>query len=66
MAEDSLAQRLLAGDKRALARAITLVEYDDPAGWELVREVYPQDRATPRSSGSPGRRARASRRSSAR
>jgi len=39
--EDSLAQRLLAGDKRALARAITLVENDDPAGWELVREVYP-------------------------
>ena len=39
---DSLAQRLLAGDKRALARAITLVENDDPAGWELVREVYPQ------------------------
>jgi LAO/AO transport system kinase len=42
MAEDSLAQRLLAGDKRALARAITLVESDDPAGWELVREVYPK------------------------
>src|ERR687888_1283460 len=41
MAEQSLAQRLLAGDKRALARAITLVESDDPAGWELVREVYP-------------------------
>jgi LAO/AO transport system kinase len=39
---DSLARRLLAGDKRALARAITLVENDDPAGWELVREVYPQ------------------------
>jgi LAO/AO transport system kinase len=38
---DSLAQRLLAGDKRALARAITLVENDDPAGWELVKEVYP-------------------------
>ncbi len=37
----SLAQRLLAGDRRALARAITLVENDDPAGWELVREVYP-------------------------
>lgn len=37
----SLAQRLLAGDKRALARAITLVENDDPRGWELVREVYP-------------------------
>ena len=30
-----------AGDKRALARAITLVEDDDPEGWELVREVYP-------------------------
>jgi LAO/AO transport system kinase len=28
-------------DRRALARAITLVESDDPAGWELVREVYP-------------------------
>src|SRR3989441_8026900 len=40
-AEDTLAQRLLAGDKRALARAITLVESDDPAGWALVREVYP-------------------------
>jgi LAO/AO transport system kinase len=38
---DSLAQRLLDGDKRALARAITLVESDDPAGWDLVREVYP-------------------------
>jgi LAO/AO transport system kinase len=36
-----LAQRLLAGDKRALARAISLVENDDPAGWKLVREVYP-------------------------
>jgi LAO/AO transport system kinase len=39
--EKSLAERLLAGDKRALARGITLVEDDDPAGWELVREVYP-------------------------
>ena len=37
----SLAERLLDGDKRALARAITLVENDDPAGWDLVREVYP-------------------------
>ena len=42
MAERTLAQRLLDGDKRALARAITLVESDDPAGWELVREVYPK------------------------
>jgi GTPase len=38
----SLAERLLSGDKRALARAITLIESDDPAGWELVREVYPR------------------------
>jgi LAO/AO transport system kinase len=37
-----LAQRLLDGDKRALARGISLVENDDPAGWELVREVYPK------------------------
>jgi LAO/AO transport system kinase len=37
----TLAQRLLDGDKRALARAITLVENDDPRGWEIVREVYP-------------------------
>jgi LAO/AO transport system kinase len=36
-----LIERLLAGDKRALARAITLVEDDDPQGWELVRAAYP-------------------------
>jgi LAO/AO transport system kinase len=40
--DNTLAQRLLEGDKRALARAITLVENDDPEGWELVREVYPR------------------------
>jgi LAO/AO transport system kinase len=37
-----LAEPLLAGDKRALARAISLVEDDDPEGWALVREVYPR------------------------
>src|SRR5437763_2202917 len=41
-ADRDLAKRLLEGDKRALARAISLVENDDPAGWELVREVYPR------------------------
>jgi LAO/AO transport system kinase len=41
MAEPTLAQRLLDGDRRALARAITLVEDNRPEGWELVREVYP-------------------------
>src|SRR5918995_2311289 len=37
----SLAERLLAGDKRALARGISLVEDDEPEGCALVREVYP-------------------------
>jgi LAO/AO transport system kinase len=37
----TLAERLLAGDRRALARGISLVEDDRPEGWELVREVYP-------------------------
>src|ERR1700760_1709359 len=41
VADPTLARRLLDGDRRALARAITLVENDDPAGWELVREIYP-------------------------
>ncbi|MEX2253479.1 MAG: methylmalonyl Co-A mutase-associated GTPase MeaB, partial [Thermoleophilaceae bacterium] len=39
---DDLAERLLQGDKRALARAISLVENDDPEGWQLVRDVYPK------------------------
>src|SRR3954454_288138 len=38
----SLPERLLAGDKRALARGISLVEDDDPEGWELVRAIYPK------------------------
>ena len=41
MSAATLAQRLLDGDRRALARAISLVEDDRPEGWELVREVYP-------------------------
>jgi LAO/AO transport system kinase len=39
---DNLAERLLEGDRRALARAISLVENDDPEGWELVRAIYPK------------------------
>ena len=39
--QGDLAERLLAGDRRALARAISLVEDDRPEGWELVRAVYP-------------------------
>src|SRR5579862_6007906 len=41
-ADESLAQRLLAGDRRALARGISLVENDDPEGWALVKEIYPR------------------------
>src|SRR3978361_990816 len=37
-----LAERRTAGHKRALARAITLIESDDPAGWDRGREVYPR------------------------
>jgi LAO/AO transport system kinase len=40
-ASDALAQRLLGGDRRALARAISLVEDDRPEGWELVKQIYP-------------------------
>src|ERR1700760_4055158 len=39
--DPTLAQRLLDGDRRALARAISLVEDDRPEGWELVKEIYP-------------------------
>jgi LAO/AO transport system kinase len=41
-ADPDLAKRLVEGDKRALARGISLVEDDDPEGWDLVREVYPR------------------------
>jgi LAO/AO transport system kinase len=37
----SLAAGVRAGDKRALARAITLVENSDPLAYELVRDLYP-------------------------
>src|SRR5437764_13436308 len=40
--EQSLAERLLAGEKRALAKAISLVENHEPEGWELVRQIYPR------------------------
>jgi LAO/AO transport system kinase len=40
--DQPLAQRLLSGDRRALARAISLVENRDPAGDELVAELFPE------------------------
>src|ERR671930_65681 len=41
-AEASLAERVVAGDKRALARAISLVENRDPEGDLLVAELFPR------------------------
>ena len=38
---NSLTERFLAGDERALARAITLVETGNPAGQALLKEVRP-------------------------
>ncbi|HEY3050155.1 MAG TPA: methylmalonyl Co-A mutase-associated GTPase MeaB [Gaiellaceae bacterium] len=38
---ETLAAGVREGDRRALARAITLVENGDPLAYELVREVYP-------------------------
>ena len=37
----SLAERVLEGDPRAVARAISLIEDDAPAGAALVREIFP-------------------------
>jgi LAO/AO transport system kinase len=36
----TLAERVLAGDQRAIARAISLIEDDAPAGIELIRAVF--------------------------
>src|SRR4051794_3273270 len=41
-ATDSLAERLVAGDKRALARSISLGENRDPEGDRLVAELFPR------------------------
>src|SRR5882672_3369981 len=38
---ESLAAGVRAGDTRALARAISLVENSDPLAYELVRDIYP-------------------------
>jgi LAO/AO transport system kinase len=39
---ESLADGVRAGDRRALARAITLVENSDPLAYEVVRDLYPE------------------------
>jgi LAO/AO transport system kinase len=40
--QEPLAERVIAGDKRALARAISLVENRDPEGDRLVAELFPR------------------------
>jgi LAO/AO transport system kinase len=39
---ETLAAGIRSGDRRALARAITLVENSDPLAYELVADVYPE------------------------
>jgi LAO/AO transport system kinase len=39
---ETLAAGVRAGDTRALARAITLVENSDPLAYEVVRDIYPE------------------------
>src|SRR5215210_350801 len=39
---EALLEGVRSGDRRALARAITLVENSDPLAYELVRELYPE------------------------
>ena len=39
---ESLAAGVRAGDTRALARAITLVENSEPLAYEVVKELYPE------------------------
>lgn len=38
---EALVEGVRGGDRRALARAITLVESSDPLSYELIRELYP-------------------------
>jgi len=37
-----LAERVIAGDPRGIARAISLIEDESPAGADVVRELYPR------------------------
>jgi LAO/AO transport system kinase len=39
---EALLEGVRTGDRRALARAITLVENSDPLAYDLVRELYPE------------------------
>src|SRR5580765_4097568 len=39
---DSLAEGVRTGDRRALARAISLIENGDPLAYDLVHDIYPE------------------------
>ena len=56
MPENGLVERLLAGDRRALARVISKIEREDPEVPEMVRELYPHagDAITVGFTGPPG------------
>jgi LAO/AO transport system kinase len=47
MSKDQLVESLLKGEPRALARAITFVENNDPRAAEILKRVYPKGRDIP-------------------
>lgn len=56
MSSDGLVERLLSGDKRALARVISKIEREDPEAKEIVAKIYPKsgDAVTIGFTGPPG------------
>jgi LAO/AO transport system kinase len=38
----TLAERVLAADPRAIARAISLIEDEDPSAADLIRAIFPR------------------------
>ena len=58
---EELVDGVRGGDRRALARAISLVEDGDPLAYPLVRELYPETGQGRGRSASPARRESASR-----
>ena len=42
MTTPTLSERVLSGDPRAIARAISLIEDESPAGAELIRRIFPR------------------------
>ena len=38
---DNIASKLLGGDRRALARSISLIENEDPQKYSILKEIYP-------------------------